>query len=232
MNALPFAAGIGHLIAVFEHRIGRHGSRRGRGALRRSRVREDISVGVEVQNVLTRRLRAMGIRDKPIAPASPWQNGFAERLIGSIRRECLDHIVVFGEAHLLRILRSYVHYYNDVRTHRSLDKDAPIARRFSAPGASHCFPSWADSITATPGSRFSVRTGQPPRRQPHADARGDRAARPGGPDRTARPPRHARPADHPGGYGRRSTRGSTTSSFRWPTRAARQPKRWNRRGSG
>ena len=57
--------------------------------------------------VVTLRLRAMGIRDKPTAPASPWQNGFAERLIGSIRRECLDHIVVFGEAHLRRILRSY-----------------------------------------------------------------------------------------------------------------------------
>jgi transposase InsO family protein len=56
--------------------------------------------------VVTRRLRAMGIRDKPTAPASPWQNGFAERLIGSIRHECLDHIVVFGEAHLRRILRS------------------------------------------------------------------------------------------------------------------------------
>ena len=78
--------------------------------------------------VVTRRLRAMGIRDKPIAPASPWQNGFAERLIGSIRRECLDHIVVFGEAHLRRILRSYACYYNDIRTHRSLDKDAPASR--------------------------------------------------------------------------------------------------------
>ena len=78
--------------------------------------------------VVTRRLRAMGIRDKPTAPASPWQNGFAERLIGSIRRECLDHIVVFGEAHLRRILRSYACYYNDIRTHRSLDKDAPVSR--------------------------------------------------------------------------------------------------------
>ena len=57
--------------------------------------------------VVRRRLRVMGIRDKPIAPASPWQNGFAERLIGSIRRECLDHIIVLGEAHLRRILRSY-----------------------------------------------------------------------------------------------------------------------------
>ena len=55
--------------------------------------------------VVTRRLRAMGIRDKPIAPASPWQNGFAERLIGSIRRECLDHIIVLGEVHLRRILQ-------------------------------------------------------------------------------------------------------------------------------
>src|ERR1700737_1777080 len=52
--------------------------------------------------IVTRRLRAMGIRDKPIAPASPWQNGFAERIIGSIRRDCLDHVVIWGEAHLRR----------------------------------------------------------------------------------------------------------------------------------
>src|SRR5512140_161009 len=78
--------------------------------------------------VVTRRLRAMGIRDKPTASASPWQNGFAERLIGSIRRECVDHLVVLGEAHLRRILRVYARYYNDIRTHRSLDKDAPVSR--------------------------------------------------------------------------------------------------------
>ena len=78
--------------------------------------------------IVTRRLRAMGIRDKPTAPASPWQNGFAERLIGSIRRECVDHFVVLGEAHLRRILRAYARYYNDIRTHRSLDKDAPVSR--------------------------------------------------------------------------------------------------------
>jgi len=78
--------------------------------------------------IVTRRLRAMGIRDKPIAPASPWQNGFAERLIGSIRRECLDHMIVLGEAHLRRLLRSYADYYNDIRTHRSLYKDAPTFR--------------------------------------------------------------------------------------------------------
>ena len=60
--------------------------------------------------VVTRRLRAMGIRDKPTAPASPWQNSFVERLIGSIRRECVDHIIVLGEAHLRRILKSYARY--------------------------------------------------------------------------------------------------------------------------
>jgi len=78
--------------------------------------------------VFTRRLRAIGIRDKPTAPASPWQNGFAERLIGSIRRECVDHLIVLSEAHLRRILRAYARYYNDMRTHWSLDKDAPVSR--------------------------------------------------------------------------------------------------------
>jgi Integrase core domain len=65
--------------------------------------------------VVTRRLRAMGIRNKPIARVSPWQNGIAERLIGSIRRECLDHIIVSGEAHLRRILIFYAAYYDSVR---------------------------------------------------------------------------------------------------------------------
>ena len=79
-------------------------------------------------SVVTRRLRAMGIRDKPTAPASPWQNGFAERLIGSIRRECLDYIIVLGEAHLRRILKSYTRYYNETRTHIALGKDASVSR--------------------------------------------------------------------------------------------------------
>jgi len=85
--------------------------------------------------VVTRRLRAMGIRDKPTAPASPWQNGFAERLIGSTRRECLDHVIVLGEVHLRRILRSYADYYNDFRTHRSLSKDTPNSRPVQRSGA-------------------------------------------------------------------------------------------------
>jgi transposase InsO family protein len=77
---------------------------------------------------VTRRLRAMGIRDKPIAPGSPWQNGYAERLIGTLRRECLDHMIVFGETHLRRILGKYVAYYNRSRIHRALNKDAPFPR--------------------------------------------------------------------------------------------------------
>ncbi|MDB5609620.1 MAG: Integrase, catalytic region [Bradyrhizobium sp.] len=90
--------------------------------------------------IVTRRLRAMGIRDKPIAPASPWQNGFAERLIGSIRRDCLDHIIAFGEAHLRRILISYAAYYNSVRTHRSLNKDAPVSRPVQPAGSIKSHP--------------------------------------------------------------------------------------------
>src|SRR4029079_3762820 len=82
-----------------------------------------------------RRVPAMGIRDKPTASASPWQNGFAERLIGSIRRECVDHFVVLGEAHLRRILRAFAHYYNNIRTHRSLDKDAPVSRPVQRTGS-------------------------------------------------------------------------------------------------
>jgi transposase InsO family protein len=85
-------------------------------------------------SVFTRRLRAMGIRDRPIAPVSPWQNGFAERLIGSIRRECTDNLIVLSESHLRRILRAYSRYYNNVRTHRSLAKDPPISRAIQRTG--------------------------------------------------------------------------------------------------
>jgi transposase InsO family protein len=84
--------------------------------------------------VVTRRLRAMGIRDRPIAPASPWQNGVVERLIGSIRRECVDHIIVLGELHLRRILKSYARYYNETRTHLALGKDAPVSRSVQRAG--------------------------------------------------------------------------------------------------
>jgi transposase InsO family protein len=79
-------------------------------------------------HAVTKRLAAMGIRDHPTAPRSPWQNRHAERRIGSIRRECLDHAVIFGEVHLRRSLAAYASYYNGIRTHLSLDKDSPSHR--------------------------------------------------------------------------------------------------------
>ena len=93
--------------------------------------REDFvaeSVAFPYSDVFKRRLRAMGIRDKPTAPRSPRQNGHCERLIGSIRRECLDHVVVLGERHPRHVLLSYLGYYNRARTHLALCKDAPISR--------------------------------------------------------------------------------------------------------
>jgi len=80
------------------------------------------------------RLRAMGIRDRPTAPRSPWQNGHTEQLIGSIRRECLDHVVVFGERHLRHLLLSYMADYNSASIHLSLNKDAPVPRAVQAFG--------------------------------------------------------------------------------------------------
>src|ERR1700720_2272226 len=74
------------------------------------------------------RVRAMGIRDRPTSFRSPWQNGYAERLIGSLRRECTDHLIAFNADHLRRILAKYAIYYNEVRTHVSLGKDAPCTR--------------------------------------------------------------------------------------------------------
>jgi transposase InsO family protein len=92
------------------------------------------------QYIVRDRLRAMGIRDRPIAPRSPWQNGYSERLIGSIRRDCLDHVVVFGERHLRHLLNSYQKYYNEARTHLSLHKDAPIPRAVQTIGRTLAVP--------------------------------------------------------------------------------------------
>ena len=85
-------------------------------------------------HAVTRRLYSMGIRDRPTAPRSPWQNGTVERVIGSIRRECTDYTIVFGEGHLRRILTAYADYYNNWRTHRSLKKDAPFSRPIQPSG--------------------------------------------------------------------------------------------------
>src|SRR6266480_1348910 len=91
-------------------------------------------------HVFTSRIRTMGIRDRPISPGSPWQNGYAERLIGTLRRECLDQIVIFGEAHLRRILSAYAAYYNQARTHLALQKDAPLRRAVQRSGAIVAIP--------------------------------------------------------------------------------------------
>jgi len=96
----------------------------------------DAVYGAEVRE----RLKAMGIRDRPIAPRSPWQNGHVERLIGSIRRECLDHVLVLGEAHLRRILMVYARYYNVTRAHLALAKDAPNGRPIQRNGTINALP--------------------------------------------------------------------------------------------
>jgi transposase InsO family protein len=85
-------------------------------------------------NIFVERVRAMNIRDRPIAARSPWQNGYCERAIGSIRRDCLDHVVVLGDRHLRHLLQCYADYYNQSRTHLSLGKDAPAGRRVQGIG--------------------------------------------------------------------------------------------------
>ena len=81
----------------------------------------------------SRQAKTLELREAVIAPRSPWQNAYAERVIGSIRRECLDHVVVIGERHLREILSKYVDYYNGTRTHLSLSKDSPEPRSVQLP---------------------------------------------------------------------------------------------------
>lgn len=81
-----------------------------------------------------RTVRACGVRDRPIAPRSPWQNGYVERVIGSLRRECLDHVIVWNEAHLRRLLAAYSDYYDASRTHLALGEDAPSGRAIERDG--------------------------------------------------------------------------------------------------
>ncbi len=83
------------------------------------------------------RVRAMGITEVITAPRSPWQNPYVERLIGSIRRDCLDHVIIFDERHLRRILSSYFQYHHDTRTHLSLGKDCPTPRPIQSSSASN-----------------------------------------------------------------------------------------------
>jgi transposase InsO family protein len=82
----------------------------------------------------TNRVRTIGIRHRPISPGSPWQNAYVERLIGTLRRECLDHVLIYGERHLRRILTLYSLYYNETRTHLRLGKDTPLRRSVQRSG--------------------------------------------------------------------------------------------------
>jgi transposase InsO family protein len=100
-------------------------------------------------DIFQRRVKAMGIRDQPISPRSPWQNGYVERVIGSIRRECLNHVIVFGEAHLQRVLDAYADYYNSARTHLSLDKNAPRYRAIECHGSIYSRPVLAGACIIT-----------------------------------------------------------------------------------
>jgi Integrase core domain len=88
-------------------------------------------------HIFTSRVRAMGIRDRPISPGSPWQ---AERLIGTVRRECLDGILIFDESHLRRVLAAYAAYYNQTRTHLTLEKDTPLHRAVQRSGVIVAIP--------------------------------------------------------------------------------------------
>ena len=85
-------------------------------------------------NHFREQVRDMGICEVLSAPRSPWQRAYVERVIGSIRRECLDHVIVFGERHLRHVLRSYQQYYNGTRTHLALGKDSPLTRSVHAVG--------------------------------------------------------------------------------------------------
>ena len=80
-----------------------------------------------------RRVEGMGIKEVVTFPRSPWQNPYVERLIGSIRRECLDHVIVLGEEHLQRILAAYLRYYHESRPHLSLDRNSPVPREAEPP---------------------------------------------------------------------------------------------------
>ena len=79
------------------------------------------------------RVNSLGIEEVISAPRSPWQNPYVERIIGSIRRECLNHVIIFNERHLRRVLKAYVSYYHEARTHLSLDKQSPVPRLIEPP---------------------------------------------------------------------------------------------------
>jgi hypothetical protein len=109
----------------------------------------------------------MGIRDRPISPGSRWQNAIAERLIGTLRRECLNHMVIFGEAHLRRILTAYAAYSNQTRTHLALNKDSPLERPIKRQRRRNSRSGWP-----TPPIRTDLIFGKDTPRRSHSRAGG------------------------------------------------------------
>jgi len=93
-------------------------------------------------HVFRSRVKNMGVEEVLISPRSPWQNPYAERVIGSIRRECLDHVIILGEQQLRRILRENVRYYNGSRPHVSLESNSPVPREIERP--------WQGRVVAVP----------------------------------------------------------------------------------
>jgi putative transposase len=100
-------------------------------------------------NEFRHRIQSLGIKEIITAPRSPWQNAFAERLIGSIRRECLDHVVVLSQQHLREMLRNYLAYYHQSRTHLALEKDAPEPRAIMGKGAIVAIAQWVSCTIVT-----------------------------------------------------------------------------------
>jgi hypothetical protein len=120
-------------------RVLRRVAQRPYGTVNGRRQGSELSEGTS-DEMFIRRVRSIGIQNRPTSPRSPWQNAYAGQLIGSIRRECVDHIVVFGERHLRRVLLSYMDHHDETRTHLSLNKDAPISRAAEAAGRILCRP--------------------------------------------------------------------------------------------
>ena len=103
-------------------------------AIRVSNLSKKYYLGQRYGSTFRRTMRILGITEVISARQSPWQNPFVERVIGSIRRECTDHIISLGERHLVRVLRCYATYYNESRAHLSLDRNSPSPGDVPTPG--------------------------------------------------------------------------------------------------
>ena len=133
------------------------------GRLSRGRLRRAICCAIAIESsaqTFVKQMKAMGIKELLSAPRSPWQRAYVERVIGIIRRECLDHVIALIEAGLYRQLREFADYYHRSRTHLGLQKDTPESRQVQEPEAGRivAIPRWAGSIIATNVALLELRT--------------------------------------------------------------------------